>query len=542
MMAMIRKTIKDDFLSGFLVFLIALPLSIGIASASGFPAISGLITATIGGVVAGLLTGAPLTIKGPAAGLIVIALGAVESLGSPGVSGLPFALATIVVAGALQIFLSIIRAGRFSDFFPSSAVHGMLAAIGIIIISKQAHVVLGVTPEAKEPLHLLLEVPASLAKLNPEVALVGLIALVIMFLTPFLTKVWQPLKRMPAPLLVLSVAIPLGILFDFAHSHAYRALGQEYFVGPNFLINVPQNIRDALIHPDFSKLSSQESLKYILMFTLVGSLESLLTVKAIDSITPRSAGRTKSHYDKDLMAVGIGNLLCGFVGGLPMISEVVRSSANLANGAESKYANVFHGVFIAAFVILVPQAIHLVPSAALAGVLIYTGYNLAGPKHWREAWHAGKEQFAVFAVTAFMAFATDLLIGILTGVCLELLINMRYGMKFKGVFKPNVGLHHSEEKTVIRFEEALAFSNLLPVVSTLKTVTARSIELDVRNLRFADHTSVKTLYSWYRDAEANGTQVRVLGFETLRPISKHPEAGRIYIKEVEAQIERYPEP
>lgn len=245
---------KNDLVSGFLVFLIALPLCLGIAMASGFPPIAGVLTAVVGGIIATWLGSAPLTIKGPAAGLIVIALGAVQELGGGDNSvGYRRALACIAVAALTQIAFALARAGKLGDFFPVSVVHGMLAAIGIIICSKQIHTLLGVTPAAKEPLHLILEIPRSLSRLNPEIASIGVLSLIILFGYPAVAKTSRFLQKIPAPMLVLALSVPLAYVFDLEHEHTYTLATTHatYAIGPSFLVNLPGNLLQAIVFPDF---------------------------------------------------------------------------------------------------------------------------------------------------------------------------------------------------------------------------------------------------------------------------------------------------
>jgi len=242
---------RDDLASGFLVFLIALPLCLGISMASGFPPVAGILTAIVGGMLTKFMGSARLTIKGPAAGLIVIALGAVTELsqGDP-VGGYRRALAVGVVAGLLQILLALARTGVVGELMPSSVVHGMLAAIGVIIISKQTHTLLGVTPVGKDPLHLLAEIPHSLTQVNPEVFLIGLTSLVILFGVPLIRSKWA--RKIPGPMLVLAVAVPLGYIFDLRDEHNYSMLGHIFHLGPKYLIRLPGSLLGALAFPDFS--------------------------------------------------------------------------------------------------------------------------------------------------------------------------------------------------------------------------------------------------------------------------------------------------
>ena len=244
----LKKNWKADIISGFLVFLIALPLCLGIAMASKFPPIAGIMTAVVGGLVVTFMQGSFVTIKGPAAGLIVIVLGAVEELGGgDDYLGYKLALAVIVVAGVFQIFFGLLRTGVLGDFFPSSAVHGMLAAIGIIIAAKQIHTVLGVKPTAKEPLELIAEIPNSIMHMNPEIAFIGIFSIVLLFTLPLIKN--RLVKMIPGQMLVLVIAIPLGQYFMLEQSHHYMFLNSDFSVGPNYLVPLPTEIKEILAFP-----------------------------------------------------------------------------------------------------------------------------------------------------------------------------------------------------------------------------------------------------------------------------------------------------
>ena len=365
--------IASDAMSGFLVFLIALPLCLGISMASGFPPVAGVLTAIVGGVVVSFIGSAELTIKGPAAGLIVIALGAVTELGmGDPILGYRRALAVGVVAAIIQIIIALSRAGVVASVMPPAVVHGMLAAIGVIIIAKQTPVMLGVQGAHGEPLEMLLEVPHYLAEANPEVLLIGLISLATLVLLPLIPG----LKKVPAPMVALMLTIPLGLALHFSDAHTYTLANHTYELGPEYLVQLPGNLLDAITFPDFSVVFSAASIKYIIMYALVGSVESLLSVIAVDAMDPE---KRVSDLNKDLLATGIGNLICAAIGGLPLISEIVRSKANIDAGASSKYSNFFHGVSLLLFVALLPSLLQQIPLAALAAMLVYTGARLASP-------------------------------------------------------------------------------------------------------------------------------------------------------------------
>ena len=324
----LRECWKSDVLSGFLVFLIAMPLSLGIAKASDFPPVMGLLTAIIGGVVVSIIAGSKLTIKGPAAGLIVIVAGAVAEFGG-GEMGWHLALGTIVVAGIVQILFGVLKLGSLSSFFPTAVIHGMLAAIGLIIFSKQIHTLLGIDPKTLAglgPLALYAQVPHSIMTANPMIALIGVISLIIVFGLPQINN--RFVKRIPSPVIVLLVAMPLAAFLDFKETQ------------PAFsMVKIGNFIEGFAVNVDFSGWQNTGVfVKYVVLFALIGSIESLLTVKATDGMDPF---KRKANANQDLIAVGIGNTIAGVFGGLPMISEVARSSANVNNGAQTRWANFF---------------------------------------------------------------------------------------------------------------------------------------------------------------------------------------------------------
>ena len=373
----LKKYWHEDLMSGFLVFLIALPLSLGIAMASGLPPMAGILSAIVGGMFVSRINGSFVTIAGPAAGLIVVILDAVQSMGGGDpVAGYRYTLAAIVVAGLLQILLGFFKAGSLSAFFPTSVVHGMLAAIGIIIITKQIHVMLGSTPEPGSLFSSMAQVPHSILTMNGEIALIGIVSLVIMILW---NKLHQPiLSKIPAPIIVVLLAIGLGIFFDLGNQHIYHVphqlamLAHDDQVGPSYLVAISNHFLSSFYFPDFSKFLTFEFWEAVVSICLVGSLESLLTTVAVDKLDPY---KRHSNLDKDIMGIGAGNTLSGLIGGSAMISEVVRSSANISNGAKTGWANFFHGSIMLLFVVLFPEVIHSIPLAALAAVWFIPALN-----------------------------------------------------------------------------------------------------------------------------------------------------------------------
>jgi MFS superfamily sulfate permease-like transporter len=510
----LKKNWKQDLLSGFLVFLIALPLCLGIAKASGFPGISGIITAIVGGLLVTLFHGSYVTIKGPAAGMIVIVLGSVQAM------GYEKALAVIVVSGIIQVLFGLFRAGKFGDFFPSSAVHGMLAAIGVIIAVKQIPNAFGVKPEAKSTIEAILEIPQIVLNMDPTIGIIGITSLIILFGFPLIKNKY--VRKIPAPIVVLLITIPLGQYFE---------------LDKKFLVSLPGDLSTAFAFPDFSAIFTETSIYWIVMYALVGSLESLLSTKAVDILDPY---KRKSNLDKDLFAVGIGNTLCGLIGALPMISEIVRSSANINNGAKSKWSNLYHGVFLLLAILFAVKFINMIPLAALGAMLVFTGYRLASPKVFKETYHVGKEQLLIFITTLIITLATDLIIGIFSGILVKFIIHIVAGAPLKSIFKSNININkEADDNYIFQIKDAAIFSNYLGLKNKLDSIPSGSkITLDFSKAKLVDHTVMEHLHHFEEDYTRTGGEFGIKGLEKFNSWSSHPLSYRVANKNGKERLSR----
>jgi MFS superfamily sulfate permease-like transporter len=497
---------KKDLKAGFLVFLIALPLSLGIAEASGFPPAMGVITAIVGGLFSSFLKVSELSIKGPAAGLITITAAAVFEFEAMGVNGWNAVAAVVVVMALVQIVLGGLKLGDLSAFFPYAAVHGMLAAIGIIIVAKETPVLLGVAPslyEGLNPLELIASIPRFIKNSTWVIALVGAVSIVIMFLLPVLKG--KKIKQFPAPLLVLLISVPMALYYDFS-SHQ-----------PDFaLVHIGDFWGTVNINADFSYIGTFVFWKYVIMFTFVSSLESLLTVKAIDNLDPN---HRISNYNGDLIGQGVGNVFAGLFGGLPMISEVVRSSANIRFGAYSKWSNFFHGVFLLSAMLFIIPFVELIPNSALAAILIYAGYKLASPQQFVQLFRLGIDQFIIFLVTIIVTIWEDLLLGIAAGIFIKFLFHLYNGPGFKSLLKANFEIVENGSKIQVLIKEAAVFTNLIPYKKRLDGLAKKGemeITIDFTQAKFVDHSFISFIETWRKNNQTYGDErIKIIGLEKV---------------------------
>ncbi|MEY2705185.1 MAG: hypothetical protein RL407_1247 [Bacteroidota bacterium] len=510
----LKENFITDATSGFVVFLLAMPLSLGIAKASDFPPIMGLVTAIIGGILVSLLSGSRLTIKGPAAGLIVVVAGAVAGFGG-GEQGWKLALGAMVVAGVIQILFGLFKFGKLVDIFPLSAIHGMLAAIGLIIIAKQIPVFLDVDPALYKGLstvQMITSIPKFFANLDPRATLIGVASFAIMMGWPYLKK--YKLGKLPAPLMVLLIAIPAELAMDFEHTEPSYAL-----------LKIGSLMEKLTLNADFSGVfQTGVFIKYVIMFALVGSLESLLTVKAIDLVDPF---KRKSNTNKDLIAVGVGNTVSALLGGLPMISEVARSSANVNQGAKTRWANFFHGFFLLVFVLLATPVIEMIPNAALAAMLITVGIKLAHPKEFIHTFQIGKEQLAIFLITIIFTLVEDLLVGIAAGVLLKMILHLANGTPISSFFKAPTQVSFNGNQYLVEIDKAAIFSNYLGIKRKLEEIPGGfQVTIDLKNTKLVDHSVMENLHR-FQDAYADtGGSVKIVGLENHKPVSNHALAAR----------------
>jgi MFS superfamily sulfate permease-like transporter len=530
-LAALKQNWRTDLQAGFFVFLLALPLCLGIAIASGFPSAAGIIPAVIGGLLVSRVNGSYLTITGPAAGLIVVVFTAVQTLGEgDAMAGYQYTLAAIVIASALQILLGIYRAGQWGALFPASVVHGMLAAIGIIIMAKQFHIMLGINSEFESIFAAIGQIPHSIMHPTSGIAFIGISGLLILILWPLLKN--PQLKKIPAPLIVLISGMVLGQYFGIQHEHIHLFLldetyldNHDHLIEPQYLVDIPDQISSFFYFPDFSKFMTAEFWGAVVSICLVGSLESLLSTVAVDKLDPY---KRVSNLDRDLVAVGAGNLFSGLIGGLPMIAEIIRSSANVDYGARTGWANFFHGLIFLLFILLFPHLIHSIPLATLAALLVYTGYRMAAPKNFKEVLEIGLDQLSLFVITIIGVLATDLLIGVALGILAKLAIELMRGVWPKNIFKIYYEIRRPDANTiVVKLLGSALFSNFMSLKNALSELEAgKTIVFNFSEGYLIDYSVMKYIDDFSRDYTANGGKCLKVG-QAIKKFSDHQLAARL---------------
>jgi MFS superfamily sulfate permease-like transporter len=454
--------LKNDLPASIVVFLVAMPLCLGIALASGAPLFSGVIAGIVGGTVVALLSGSPLGVSGPAAGLAVIVLSAIQELGA-----FETFLLAVVVAGIFQLILGFLKAGVIGYYFPSSVIKGMLSGIGIIIILKQIPHAFGYDKDPEGDLEFLQpdgqntfsELFNMLDFISPGAVVIALISLAVLVLweQPFMKKV-SIFKIIQGPLVVVASGIGLNLLFQGSEVFNLRS---DQLVS----IPVPDSIGgffNQFTFPDFTQWDNTQIYVIAITMAVVASLETLLCVEATDKLDPNK-GITPTN--RELKAQGIGNIISGLIGGLPITQVIVRSSANIQSGGKSKASAFFHGILLLISVMAVPKILNLIPLSSLAAILFVVGYKLAKPSVFKDVYRLGKSQFVPFMVTILGIVFTDLLMGIGLGLAVAIFHILYNNYKTPYHFDPDN--YKQGEPIIIELSEDVSFLNKGSILQTL---------------------------------------------------------------------------
>ena len=522
---------QSDLIAAVSVSLVAMPLALGIALASGVPPMAGVLSAVIGGIVTTFFRGSHVAINGPAAGLIAVVLASMAALDDGSGNALNYVVAAIFVSGAIQVLLGLLKMGRFADLFHSSVIHGILAAIGVIIIAKQIHVALGTQSSSDEIIGTLVDALRQIPNINPFVAIISLAGLLLLI---FQSRInYKLFHLIPAPVWLLALSIPFVYAFNFFEPHTLHLFGNEYHVGPELLINLPDNPLDSIVHPDFSKIHTLPFWTSVLSITMIASIESLAGSKAVDKLDPY---KRKTDLNKDLVGIGMSTMVSGALGGLPIITVIVRSSVNVHNNAKTKWSNLYHGILLLLFIFILTPVIRQVPLCALAILLVYTGYKLASPTVFKHVYSQGVEQWIFFTGTLIITLFTDLLVGIFGGLLLALfshflLVMVPVNTFFKMIFDSGSNLFLNKDKSYdLQIKGVANFLATIKIEHLLERIKPGSkVTIDLTQAKLVDHSILELLYNFKRAHAETGGKVQITGLDKHISSSKHKTALKILI-------------
>ena len=507
------KDVTRDLLAGLVVFLVALPLCLGVALASNAPMFSGLLAGIVGGLVVGRLSGSRTSVSGPAAGLTAVVANQIAQLGS-----MEAFLLAVALAGVLQLAMGLLRAGFIASYFPSSVIKGLLAAIGLILILKQIPHLFGHDPDAMGEMafqqpdgeNTLSELLRSVFDIQPGAALIGLLSLGLLIGWNRIALLKK--SGVPAPLIV--------VVFGVAMNQLFHATFPGWAIGPGHLVSVPvattpDEALGLLMFPDFSQITNTKVYVAAVTVALVASLETLLNLQAVDNLDPL---QRHSPPNRELLAQGVGNMVSGLLGGLPVTSVIVRSSVNIHAGTRSRLSTIFHGTLLVGTVLAVPQLLNSIPLSCLAAILIVTGFKLASPELFRQMWREGRSQVLPFGITVGAIVLTDLLTGILIGLFVAI------GFILHGNFRRPLRqfLERHVAGNVLRIELAhqVSFFSRASLQSTLhKVPEGGHVLIDARNTNYIDRDIIDLIDDFRaKTAPAHNVTLSMLGLE-----SHHPE-------------------
>jgi MFS superfamily sulfate permease-like transporter len=520
---------QSDLIAAVSVSLIALPLSLGIALAAGAPAMSGIISAIVGGVVTTLYRGGHISVNGPAKGVIAVILLGIALMDDGSGQAFNYVLAAVVVSGAIQVVLGLLKLGRLADIFHSSVIHGILAAIGIIIFAKQIHVALGTHSDSPSIIQNLVDAVLFLPQANPFVVIIAIAGLLLLLFHSKITN--RFFHILPAPMWVIALSIPFVYWFNFFDLHSLSFFGKPYEVGPALLLDIPDNIMDSIMHPNFGKIDTIEFWTTVVSLLIITSIESLAIAKAVDKIDPY---KRKTDLNKDLTGIGLSTMVAGLIGGLPIIAVIIRSTVNIHNGAKTKWSNMYQGLLLLVFIVVLSPIMRQVPLCAFAILLVYTGFKLASPAVFKQIYNQGIEQLVFFVGTMVLTLYTNLLIGLLGGLLLVmvshiLLAKVSIPQFFKMVYRSGSDLLMNPDGSYdIKVKGIANFLGILKIDKMIAQIPPGvNVNIDLSETRLVGITYMDYIVDYLRAQNNTGGKVLIVGLDSHVSSSTYNKALKI---------------
>lgn len=520
---------QSDLIAAVSVALIALPLSLGIALAAGAPAMSGIFSAIVGGVVTTLYRGGHISVNGPAKGVIAVILSGIVLMDDGTGQAFNYVLAAVVISGALQVVLGVLKLGRLADIFHSSVIQGILAAIGIIIFAKQIHVALGTHSDSPSIIQNLVDAVRYLPQANPFVVIIALVGLLLLL---FHSKIsYKFFHILPTPMWVIGLSIPFVYWFNFFDQHTINFLGKAYEVGPDLLLDIPDNISDSIMHPNFGKINTIEFWTTVVSILIITSIESLAIAKAVDKIDPY---KRKTDLNKDLTGIGLSTMVAGMIGGLPIIAVIIRSTVNIHNGAKTKWSNMYQGLLLLIFILVLSPVMRQVPLCAFAILLVYTGFKLASPAVFKQVYNQGIEQLLFFMFTMVLTLYTNLLVGLLGGLLLAmcghmLLAKVSIPEFFKMVYRSGSNMIAQPDGSFdINIKGIANFLGILQIDKMVSQIpSGANVNIDLSETRLVGITYMDYIVDYLKSQNSTGGKVIIKGLDNHVSSSSYNRALKI---------------
>ena len=532
------ENFQSDLIAAISVSLIALPLSLGIALAAGAPAMSGILSAVVGGVVTTFFRGGHISINGPAKGVIAVILLGITLMDDGSGQAFNYVLGAIVVSGAIQTLLGLLKLGRLADIFHSSVILGILAAIGIIIFAKQIHVALGTHSESSNIVQNLIDAVLLIPETNPFVVLISLTGLIILL---FHSKIsFRLFQFFPAPIWVIALSIPFVYLFNFFDAQTLTFFGKSYDVGPSLLLEIPENIMDSILFPNFSMINTIEFWTTVFSLLIITSIESLAIAKAVDKIDPY---KRKTDLNKDLTGIGLSTVAAGFVGGLPIIAVIIRSTVNIHNGAKTKWSNLYQGILLLVLIVVLGPLMRQVPLCAFAILLVFTGFKLASPGVFKQVYDHGPEQLIFFIFTMVLTLYTNLLVGLVGGLSLALathmlLAKLPISQFFKMVYNSGSDLSQiAEERYELKIKGIANFLSIPKIDKLIKKIPdGVEVRVDLTDTKLVGITFMDYIVDYLKIQKTLGGNVVLEGLGSHVSYSTYNRALKISLKNAAVKL------
>ncbi|MCH1432351.1 MAG: SulP family inorganic anion transporter [Flavobacteriaceae bacterium] len=532
------ENFQSDLIAAISVSLIALPLSLGIALAAGAPAMSGILSAVVGGVVTTFFRGGHISINGPAKGVIAVILLGITLMDDGSGQAFNYVLGAIVVSGAIQTLLGLLKLGRLADIFHSSVILGILAAIGIIIFAKQIHVALGTHSESSNIVQNLIDAVLLIPEANPFVVLISLTGLIILL---FHSKIsFRLFQFFPAPIWVIALSVPFVYLFNFFDAQTLTFFGKSYVVGPSLLLEIPENIMDSIMFPNFSMINTFEFWTTVFSLLIITSIESLAIAKAVDKIDPY---KRKTDLNKDLTGIGLSTVAAGFVGGLPIIAVIIRSTVNIHNGAKTKWSNLYQGILLLVLIVVLGPLMRQVPLCAFAILLVFTGFKLASPGVFKQVYDHGPEQLIFFIFTMVLTLYTNLLVGLVGGLSLALathmlLAKLPISQFFKMVYNSGSDLSQiAEDRYELKIKGIANFLSIPRIDKLIKKIPdGVEVRVDLTDTKLVGITFMDYIVDYLKIQKTLGGNVVLEGLGSHVSYSTYNRALKISLKNAAVKL------